>query len=236
MSDVPLALLQLRGTSHYFLKNARDRYGSIVRIVSSTLSYIVPSAWDDIYEICKNGSAASPKDLLFCSEMLQEKETITIASDEDTKPIRRAINPAFSDKALLEQESVLRSRINRLKLQLAKNSKEDGADDVRRWFNFSFINILSDFVFGEDLRCVRNGMYHEWAQFVVDYFYAGTLPHQCHRFWPLDKVLALLISPSVRDRKTRHSNASLQRVRCRIASFTDRPDFMFHFLWQAAKE
>lgn len=236
MSDVPLALLQLRGMSHYTLKKAHDQYGSIVRIAPSTLSYTEPSAWNDIYGIRKNGLAALPKDPLFYSEMLLEKETITIASDEDAKPIRRAINPAFSNKALLEQEPMLRGHIDRLKSQLAKHSKRNGVADVRKWFNFSFFDILSDFTFGEDLGCVRDGIYHEWAQFVVDYFYAATLLHQCHKFWPLNKVLALLIPPSVRDRKIRHSKASLQRVRRRIDSSTDRPDFMFHFLRQGKKE
>ena len=70
----------------------------------------------------------------------------------------------------------------------------------------------------------------------MDYFYAATVLHQCHKFWPLNKGLALLIPSSVRDRKKRHSEASLQRVRRRIHSPTDRPDFMSHFLRQAEKE
>lgn len=168
--------------------------------------------------------------------MLLEKETITIASDDDARPIRRAINPAFSHKALLEQEPMLRSHVVCLLAQLAKASREQGTVDVRKWFNFSFFDILSDFAFGEDLGCVRDGIYHEWAQFVVDYFYAATLLHQCHKFWPLNKVLALLIPPSVRERKRQHSKASLQRVRRRIDSPTERPDFMSYFLRQAEKE
>ena len=97
-------------------------------------------------------------------------------------------------------------------------------------------DVLSDFVFGEDLGCVRRGTYHEWAQFVIDYFYAATLLHQCHKFWPLNRVLASLIPASVRDRKEDHTEASLQRVRRRINTPTERPDFMFHFLRNAEKE
>ena len=83
---------------------------------------------------------------------------------------------------------------------------------------------------------MRSGVYHEWAQFVIEYFFAATLLHQCHKFWPLNKLLASLIPPSVRDRKERHNEASLQRVRRRINSPTERRDFIFHFLRNAEKE
>ena len=230
-----MAFLQLRGTSHYALEKAHKKYGNVVRISPNTLSFIDPSAWNDIYGHQK-GRTVLPKDPLFYNEMLLDRKTITLASDVDALPIRRAINPAFSHKALLEQEPMLQGHIDRLIAQLARTSHEKGSVDMRKWFTFSAFDINSDFVFGEDLGCVRRGIYHEWAQFVVDFFYAATVIHQCHKFWPLNRLLAALIPRSVKDRKERHSEASLQRVRRRINTPTDRPDFMFHFLRQAEKE
>ena len=232
---MPLAILQLRGTSHYVLKKAHDKYGNVVRIAPNTLSFIEPSAWEDIYGYRK-GVAALPKDPHFYNEMLLPKKTITIASDEDARPIRRALNAAFAHKALLAQEPMLQGHIDGLIAQLTRTSQRDGTIDIRKWMNFFFFDILSDFAFGEDLGCVREGVYHEWAQFVVDYFFAATVLHQCHKFWPLNNLLALLIPPSVKDRKKRHSEASLQRVRRRMQSSIDQQDFMFHFLQQAEKE
>lgn len=232
---MPLALLQLRGTSHHTLAKAHEKYGNVVRVAPKTLSFIEPSAWNDIYGYRK-GRAVLPKDPLFYNEMLLDKETITLASDDDAVPIRRAINPAFSHKALLEMEPMLLSHIDRLMTQLAKTNQEQGSVDIRQWFTFSMFDINSDFAFGEDLGCVKRGEYHEWVQFVVEYFYAATLIHQCHKFWPLNRVLASLIPPSVRDKKERHSEASLQRVRRRMKTPTDRPDFMSHFLRHADKE
>ena len=198
-SDIALAFLQLRGTSQYALKAAHDKYGNIVRIAPNTLSFIDPSAWNDIYGYRK-GRAVLPKDPLFYNEMLLDRKTITLASDDDAVPIRRAINPAFSPKALLEQEPMLRGHIDRLIAQLASRSHEQEGVDLRDWFTFSMFDINSIFAFGEDLGCVRQGAYHEWAQFVTDYFYAATIIHQCHRFWPLNRLLAALIPPSVRNR------------------------------------
>ena len=47
--------------------------------------------------------------------------------------------------------------------------------------NGSTSEIDSYFAFGEDMRCMRRGRYHESVKFVVDYFYAATLIHQCHQ-------------------------------------------------------
>ena len=145
-SEVPLAFLQLRGTSHHALKDAHERYGNVVRISPSTLSYIDPSAWNDIYEYRK-GHTALPRDPFFYNEMLLDKKTLTLASDENAMPIRRAINPAFSRKALLEQEPMFLRHADELMVQLGKTSRERGGVDIRKWFAFSIFDILSDFVF-----------------------------------------------------------------------------------------
>ena len=234
-SEVSLALMQLQGTSHRAIKKAHEKYGNAVRIAPSTRSYIEPSAWTDIYGHRK-GRAVLPKDPLFYNEMLLDRKTITLAGEEEALPIRRAMNPAFSHKSLLDQEPMLQCHVDRLMGQLAKTSREQGSVDMRKWFTLSMFDISSDFAFGEDLGCVETGGYHEWVQFVIDYFYAAVLLHQCHKFWPLNRLLASLIPRSVRDRKERHSDASLQRVRRRMNTPTDRPDFMSHFLRHAEKE
>ena len=171
--------MQLRGTSHHALKKAHQQYGNVVRISPSTLSYIDPSAWNDIYGYRK-GRAALPKDPFFYNDMLLDRKTIANTSDDDAIPIRRAMNPAFSRKALLEQEPMFQGHVDQLMAQLAKASREQGSVDIRKWFTFSMFDILSDFVFGEDLGCVKRGTYHEWAQFVVDFFYAATLLHRTY--------------------------------------------------------
>ena len=240
-SDIPLAALQLHGTSHHALKKAHDQYGDVVRIGPTTLSFINPSAWNDIYGYRK-GRAALPKDPQFYNEMLLDRKTITMASDDDAVPIRKAMNPAFSHKALLEQEAMIQSHLQRLMTHLTKASYDDHGSqnrsvDLREWLTFSMFDINSDFVFGEDMGCVASGSFHEWVQFVIDYFYAATLLHQLYKFIPLNKrVPDFFIPKSVREQHQRHTEASLQRVRARMNRKIDRPDFMHHFLQHAVKE
>lgn len=91
-------------------------------------------------------------------------------------------------------------------------------------------------MFGDNLGCVENGTHNEWAKLVVDFFYMAQVVHQCYKFWPLNKLLAALIPPSTKLVKERHHEASLQRMRRRIAMKTERHDFAHYFLPQAEKE
>jgi cytochrome P450 len=234
-SDIPLVILQLRGVTQYTLREAHERYGDVVRIGPTTLSFIAPSAWNDIYGY-RNGIAVLPKDPQFYNEMMLPKETITLASDRDAVPIRRAMNTAFSQKALLEQEPMLQTHVQRLISRMSQSRDENGAIDVRKWFTFSIFDINSDFAFGEDMGCVARGALHDWAQFVVDFFFAATLLHQCHKFTPLNRLLALCIPRSVRERQQGHHEASLQRVHRRMSTDVERPDFMHYFVRNARKE
>ncbi|ROV96136.1 hypothetical protein VSDG_05106 [Cytospora chrysosperma] len=238
VSDIPLAILSLLGISQYPLKAAHDKYGDVVRIAPGTLSYIKPEAWTEIYGYKRNGGGIAnfPKDPAFYNEMMLGKETITLASDKDAIPIRRSLNSAFAHRSLLEQESMLQGHVSRLMAQFEKRSIDGNPVDVREWFTFSMFDINSDFAFGEDMGCVRTGVYHDWVKFVIDYFYAATLLHQCHKFWPLNRLLAFCIPPSTHKMQANHTEASLRRVRKRIAQETDRHDFMHFFLTQAKKK
>ncbi|TGO50242.1 hypothetical protein BOTNAR_0400g00010 [Botryotinia narcissicola] len=120
--------------------------------------------------------------------------------------------------------------------QFEKQSAHSRSVDVRKWFTFSMFDINSDFGFHEDMGCVENGVYHDWVKFVMDYFYAATLLPQCHKFWPLSRLLALCIPESTRKMQVNHNDASLKRVRKRMGTDTDRHDFMHYFLKQAKKE
>ncbi|KAI1645951.1 cytochrome P450 [Daldinia loculata] len=147
--------------------------------------------------------------------MKLSKETITLISDEDTIPIRCSLDSASAHRSLLEQEPMIAN---------------GNPVDMCKWFAFPMFDINSNFGFGEDMG------YYDWVKFVIDYFYAATLLHQCHKFWPLNRLLALLIPPSTRKMQISHNEASLKGIRNRMAVDTDRHDFMHHFQKQAIKE
>lgn len=60
--------------------------------------------------------------------------------------LRRAILPAFSDRALREQEHFLQTYTAKLASQLRRSS---GAQDEIRWYGLTTFDIISELAFGE---------------------------------------------------------------------------------------
>jgi cytochrome P450 len=97
-SSIPLALVQLRGNFHFFTQAAHERYGPVVRISPTELSFISAAAWSDIYAT-QQGRAPLPRDKTFFNEMLVDERTLTMADDATHYRLRRAMNPAFAPRA-----------------------------------------------------------------------------------------------------------------------------------------
>ncbi|KAG9187563.1 hypothetical protein G6011_05434 [Alternaria panax] len=69
--------------------------------------------------------------------------------------LRRAIDPAFSQRALREQESYFQDHPDNL-VQKLKQQCKDGPLDMTTWFKFIAFDIVSDLTFGEPSGCVNN--------------------------------------------------------------------------------
>ncbi|CAG8955828.1 hypothetical protein HYFRA_00011697 [Hymenoscyphus fraxineus] len=131
-----------------------------------TLSFIDPSPWDEIYgdrKTGRKGHAILPKDPQFYNKMLLDEKTVAMATDDDAVPIRKAMNPAFSHKALLDQEPMIKSHLKRFMKQSTSASYHDRGSqsrsvDFRLWLTFSMFDINSDFVFVENMGCVASGV------------------------------------------------------------------------------
>lgn len=228
-SDVLLSMHQLRGTCHSAIKQAHDSYGSVVRIAPNELSFISLPAWNDIYARC-DGRPAMPKDKLFFNDMLLDRRALSVANDHDHGRIRRALAPAFSQKSILEQEPILSKHVGLLLEKLKQEAHDCRRVDLRDWYNFTTFDVIGDLAFGEGFGCLENGSYHSWVRFVLDFFYAATLLHVCHKFYPLNRLLSLMLPASVMNKRERHSKMSLEKVRQRMEIGSDRSDYISYLL------
>jgi cytochrome P450 len=225
LSPVPVALAQLRGTLHDFTHSAHQRYGIVVRISPNELSFISAAAWGDIYNR-REGKPPLPRDKAFFNDMLVDRNTLTMADDHNHARLRRAMNPAFSPRALASQEPILQQNVDLFLGQLERFSGDPAPIDLSLWFNYITFNILGDLAFGESFGCLGKALYHEWVGFVLDHFYTATLLHVVHRFRPLNALLARTIPASLVEKKQWHERKALETVRKRIQKHNDRPDFM----------
>ena len=224
-SPIPVALAQLRGSFHHFTQVAHQRYGAVVRISPNELSFISAVAWSDIYAR-REGRPPLPRDKTFFNDMLVNPNTLTMADDQNHARLRQAMNPAFAPRALAVQEPILQNNVDLLLNQLQRLSLQGLQVDLRLWYNYITFDMIGDLAFGESFGCLATSTYNEWVSFVLDHFYTSTLLQVVHRFRPLNRLLAALIPSSLAEKRIKHEEMALVKVRRRIQRGAERSDFM----------
>ncbi|KAL0778980.1 hypothetical protein CaCOL14_003464 [Colletotrichum acutatum] len=227
----------VRGVSHWKVKEWHEKYGEVVRIAPGELSYTSGQAWQTIYGFPnKEGTGNFEKDAQWWNKNVNGVENILTADDAGHKRMRRLQNPAFSDKALKAQESVitgyLKLLIHKLHGQASSGSAESAAVvDMNSWYNFTTFDIIGDLAFGEPFYCLRDAKWHWWLHAVFDIFQAGTYLRAARRFpSPLSEMLLLLIPRRLIKTRVAQFQFGVERVNRRLEQETDRPDFMYYIL------
>ncbi|KAJ0414321.1 cytochrome P450, partial [Aspergillus carlsbadensis] len=232
-SSIPLSIAQLRGRWHLFVQAAHEKYGPVVRLGPTELSYTSATAWQDIYAR-RGENPPLPRDRVFFNDMVVDPRTLTMANDTDHARLRRSLLPAFSQKALMEQEPILQANIDLFCTRRVERAAQGLTSDLRAWYNYATFDLVGDLAFGDAFGCLKNSRFHQWVQMVLDYFYTTMLLQVVHRFRPLNRLLALLLPPSLVEKKERHSRMALEKVRARTATAADRRDFV-HYMRSAVE-
>ncbi|KAL1875175.1 hypothetical protein Daus18300_003243 [Diaporthe australafricana] len=234
----------VRGLSHWKVNEWHQKYGPVIRIAPNELSYTDGRAWPAIYGFPnKEGTAGNfEKDPQWWNKTISGVVNILDADDAGHRRMRRLQNPAFSDKALRAQESVIRGYAALLIHKLhglcsSGGSSEDvggaGATvvDLTAWYNFTTFDVIGDLAFGEPFYCLQNAKWHWWLQAVFDIFKAGTMLRAARRFpEPLATLLCLFIPRKLIQTRKEQFVFGIERVNKRLEQTTDRPDFMSYIL------
>lgn len=91
-------------------------------------------------------------------ESLPGVSTITMANDADHARQRRALSHAFSTKALLEQEYIIRSYIDTFSDKMKEFSRNGTPVNLVAWFAYCTFDIIGDMALGEPFGCMDSGM------------------------------------------------------------------------------
>lgn len=121
-------------------KNAlHKKYGPVVRMSPTELSYCDPQAWKDIYGHRTGNKKSFPKDSNFYALPINKTPSIIVADDATHTRHRRVLAHAFSDKALKEQEPMLKhwAEVLVTKLQERAASSARTPLDIVSWWNFT---------------------------------------------------------------------------------------------------
>ncbi|KAK8868875.1 Cytochrome P450 monooxygenase alt3 [Apiospora arundinis] len=166
ISRIPWHYLNLRGRITWRIRELHDQYGPVVRIAPDELSYTTSSAWKKIYgqrtpEFPKalDGRGIAPTSIGGRPSLMTETQ-------ENHLRLRRAINPAFSERALREQEHYLQTHSNKLVRIFREKSDKEPVDMTTYFFVIAF-DIVSDLAFGEPAGFLDN-VDQPWLQVILD--------------------------------------------------------------------
>ncbi|KAB5539232.1 averantin oxidoreductase [Coniochaeta sp. 2T2.1] len=218
------------------------KYGPIVRLMPNELAFTDPQAWKDIYGH-RQGHPQFHKDPIHVGsvEDIPGSTTLTMADDSNHARQRRALAHAFSQKALLEQESIIRGYVDLLIEKLKPYAKSGEPVNLCDWLNFTTFDIIGDMAFGEPFGCLKDGVFHSWVSLITETIKAGAFEQATRRMFQvgsaLQRGLVWFIPTSLRQKRFLHLEMSKEKCLKRMDEGLRREhrDFLYYILRQNDK-
>ncbi|KAF2830934.1 cytochrome P450 [Ophiobolus disseminans] len=156
----------------YEIRDLHDQYGDVVRVAPNELSFMDPRAWDDIYSNTDGANArAFKKSEIWHGNPDNGPSSVFITTDfKEHSRIRRFMDPAFSERAVSQQEPIIQDYVSICikKLQERMNDKAKVTVNIVDWFNFTLFDIIGDLSFGESFGCLDKCEYEGWMSQMAD--------------------------------------------------------------------
>ena len=212
-------------------KTFHDDYGHVVRINPDTLSFITAQAWKDIYGL-RPGKVQLPKYMVLAQNGLIQP-LAGIQDDAEHARVRALISPAFSERAVREQESLVMKfvdlLIQRLKTQI--EGSMGGEVDLVRWYNFAVFDIIGDLSLGQSFDSLKAGKYHVWISNIFGGIKNLVWMQIVQAYPMLEAVVTRFVRlfPSILEGQRVHREYTQVAMRKRLATKTEKKDFVSFF-------
>ncbi|KAI1128171.1 cytochrome P450 [Nemania abortiva] len=217
-----------RGKFHVAVTDAHRQYGPIIRVAPNELSFASAESWKAIYGHPAPGKQIAPKGP-FYEVFAAGFSSKCVGSERDAKKhsaMRKMLNPAFSQRGLLEQEEIISGVIDKfVRIIGEKGGPDSKGINMTRWYEMNSFDILGEMAFGESFLSLDTGDLHFWAAIVLEHLYFITLIDNLRRIGWLAKMFGFLIPSSLLTRN-QNSTFSRQQVEKRLTLKDSRNDFV----------
>lgn len=153
----------MNGTRDKILRDMHAKYGHFVRVNPNELSCTNPNAWKDMHGhgIRSTPGSLPEKDWIRYGKSVNGADNLLVARSGHHGRMRKIFNPAFSDRALKQQEPLF---VKYADLLVTKVKEGIDADPDRKWdmvrlYNFTTFDVMGDLTFGEPLHMLSNAEY-----------------------------------------------------------------------------
>lgn len=194
------------------------------------LSVAAP-AWHDIFA----SRPSLPKPHVGTVQTLNKTPSlVTAPTMKEHDRMRLALSHAFSERALKEQEPIVRKYVDLLIAQLLAQctASENGVVplNIDEWYSFTAFDIIGDLCFGESFHSLENSRHHEWVQSSFRGLKFAMLMTSLDHFGPVKALVQKCIPKSVRLKAHAFAEFSRKRLDERLKNDSDRPDFVSFIL------
>lgn len=239
----------LKGYSHLWLQALHKQYGPVVRLAPNELSFIEPEVWKDVYghratTFVKTAEFYGP-DAYGSPPGIMRADNVSHARQ------RKTVSHAFSDKALKDQEQLLKGFV-RLLVDKLRGMAEAGLEcNIVEWCkfshtvqkatliredNFTTFDIMADLTFGESLNQLTESSYHPWVKAIFSYVKVVSISKVC-RAWPgLSSLLQLMVSKDTKEKRKQHLAFSTESIDNCMARKSERPHIWTFVTQRGEKE
>ena len=213
------------------INKLHEIYGPVVRIGPNNLSFITAQAWKDIYGQRPNRVQLQRHAILAQRGFVQPLSGMV--DDVEHARVRALISPAFSERAIREQESLVMYFVDLLVSRLKTQIKDPmgGEVDLVRWYNFATFDIIGDLSLGESLDSLKAGKYHVW----VSNIFAGLknlVWIQIVQAYPMLEAMMtcfVKVYPAALEGQNVHRAFTNKAIEKRLATKTEKKDFVSFF-------
>ncbi|KNG90625.1 cytochrome P450 monooxygenase [Aspergillus nomiae NRRL 13137] len=206
----------------YYLHQAHEKYGAVVRVAPNEVLFTSSQAWSDIYG-SQQGEPEMSKDTPLYRNF-RGPQTIAEAGHDLHRRYRRLLSKGFSGAALREQEHIVQQKIDVLMTQLHAEVANGGTPEMTSWFKFFTFDLIVQLTFGESSKCLENARLHPWLTMLSPSIRFRIWTQALGYYPVLLKLFSRLIPKSYQEASIAHQKLTTENVQRRIertVSYTD---------------
>jgi cytochrome P450 len=201
------------------------KYGEVVRTAPDELSFVNAQAWKDVYghgSKGNRGSAPQKHWIRYGTTVNNEPHLLLLAGEEHAR-MRRIFTPAFSDRALKQQEPLFMKYVNLLvaKLREGLEKDPDRKFDMVRMLDFTTFDIMGELTFGESLHMLANDEYDPWVEAGFGSVKVGVRMSILMNYPTLWKGFSAILQATMGKKTQEHFQFSVDRVTKRLEKGRD---------------
>ncbi|KAK1759949.1 cytochrome P450 [Echria macrotheca] len=221
-TEIPYTLAFTSGKSNHTILALHKKYGPVVRVGPSRLSFTHADAWRDIRGHRRAGEGENPKEESFYS--MSRRNIIGAPRDDHTR-FRRVLAHGFSASVMQKQEPLITRYIDQLMDQL--NARSGEAVDMVEWMNFTTFDVIGDLAFGEPFGSLADGTMHPWIGQIFQSVAQFARIVSARRYFPsLVMFIARYAPKLLMSGFALQIEYSTRQVDKRLGLATSRPDFI----------